>query len=165
MQLCMSTVWPVLVPLVKRSEGLRLNSYRDAVGVWTIGYGHTKTAREGMTITQEEADSLLLADVQHAVMGTLSILPILATLPAPCIAAISDFTFNLGAGRLQASTLRRRISAQQYDEVPYELRRWVFAAGRKLPGLVVRREDEVTLWESGLEQTRSATAAGLQVGR
>lgn len=157
----MSTVLPVLVPLVKRSEGLLLTAYQDPVGIWTIGWGHTRTAKKGMTITREEAETLLHLDLQVAVTSTLSILPILATLPAPCIAAITDFTFNLGAGRLQASTLRRRISAQQYDEVPYELRRWVYAAGRKLPGLIIRREAEVALWESGLEQKRSTAESGV----
>ena len=61
------------------------------------------------------------------------------------LAAIVDFTFNLGAGRLQTSTLRRCINAGNWDRVPQELRRWVRGGGRVLPGLVRRREAEVAL--------------------
>lgn len=61
------------------------------------------------------------------------------------LAAIVDFTFNLGAGRLQTSTLRRRVNQRDWVAAGLELRRWVYGGGRILPGLVARREGEVSL--------------------
>lgn len=61
------------------------------------------------------------------------------------LAAIIDFTFNLGAGSLKASTLRKRINAGRWEDVPYELRKWVKGGGKVLPGLVKRREAEIGL--------------------
>lgn len=60
------------------------------------------------------------------------------------LGAIIDFCFNLGESKLRASTLRRRINAAQWSSVPAELRKWVLAGGRRLPGLIARREAEVT---------------------
>lgn len=60
-------------------------------------------------------------------------------------ASIVDFTFNLGAGRLQTSTLRRRINQQDWSSAAKELRRWVYGGGKVLPGLVTRREADVAL--------------------
>lgn len=143
------TVLNVLVPLVKRSEGLRLRAYRDSGGVWTIGWGHTKSVRAGMVIDAAEAEQLMLIDAFEAITNSLLIVPTLATMPAACIAAVSDFTFNLGPTQLKNSTLRRRLLQRELDDVPYQLRRWVYDNGVKLPGLIIRREAEVALWESG----------------
>ncbi|MFW5186314.1 lysozyme, partial [Pseudomonas aeruginosa] len=52
--------------LIKEFEGLRLSAYQDSVGVWTIGYGHTRTAKRGMSITGDQADALLIADLADA---------------------------------------------------------------------------------------------------
>jgi lysozyme len=71
--------------------------------------------------------------------------PILATEPESRLAAIVDFTFNLGAGRLQTSTLRRRVNQRDWSAAASELRRWVYGGGRVLPGLVARREAELSL--------------------
>ena len=49
--------------LIKECEGCRLTAYKDAVGVWTIGYGHTTNVRQGDKITQAEADALLVKDI------------------------------------------------------------------------------------------------------
>jgi lysozyme len=72
-------------------------------------------------------------------------LPGLATEPEGRLAAIVDFTFNLGAGRLQTSTLQRRVNQRDWEAAATELRRWVYGGGKVLPGLVMRREAEVTL--------------------
>ena len=66
----------------------------------------------------------------------------LATEPEGRLAAIVDFTFNLGAGRIQTSTLRRRINQRDWAAAATELRRWVYGGGKVLPGLVTRREAE-----------------------
>lgn len=60
------------------------------------------------------------------------------------LGVLIDFAYNLGVGRLRTSTLRKRVNAERWDLVPAELRKWVLAAGRRLPGLVARRELEIT---------------------
>jgi len=77
--------------------------------------------------------------------ATLRFCPVLASESESRLAAIVDFTFNLGAGRLQTSTLRRRVNQRDWDAVSHELRRWVYGGGRVLPGLVARREVECRL--------------------
>ncbi len=81
--------------------------------------------------------------------ATLRYCPVLAAEPEGRLAAIVDFTFNLGAGRLQTSTLRRRINQQDWSSAALELRRWVYGGGRVLPGLVLRREAEIQLLALG----------------
>lgn len=144
-----STVLTVFAPLVKQFEGLRLKTYLCPAGIPTIGYGHTKDVRLGQTITLTEAESLLEQDMTAAVLGTVRLCPVLAQETPIRLAAVADLTFNLGAARLASSTLRRRINTGEYDEVPYELRRWVRAGPNVLPGLVARREQEVSLWLQG----------------
>ena len=69
----------------------------------------------------------------------------LATEPEARLAAIVDFTFNLGVGRLQTSTLRRRINQRNWSSAAQELRRWIYGGDKVLPGLVVRREAEAAI--------------------
>jgi lysozyme len=78
-----------------------------------------------------------------ALNATLLYCPVLATESADRLAAIVDFTFNLGAGRLQTSTLRRRVNQRDWSGAASELRRWVYGGGKLPPGLVARREAEV----------------------
>lgn len=77
--------------------------------------------------------------------ATLRYCSVLAIEPENRLAAIVDFTFNLGAGRLQTSTLRRRINRRDWPSAGQELRRWVYGGGKVLPGLVTRRETEVAV--------------------
>lgn len=81
----------------------------------------------------------------RSISATLRYCPVLATELETRLAAIVDFTFNLGAGRLQTSTLRRRINQRDWIAAGQELRRWVYGGGKVLPGLVTRREAEVAL--------------------
>jgi lysozyme len=67
------------------------------------------------------------------------------------LAAIVDFTFNLGAGRLQTSTLRRRVNQKDWAATAKELGRWVYGGGRVLPGLVLRRSAEVDLIQNNVK--------------
>ena len=92
-----------------------------------------------------EGDAYLAADMAVALRATLRYCPVLATEPEGRLAAIVDFTFNLGAGRLQASTLRRRVNQRDWPGVAKELRRWIYGGGRVLPGLVLRRTAEALL--------------------
>jgi lysozyme len=90
----------------------------------------------------EEGEAYLATDMTDALQATLRYCPVLAAEPEGRLAAIVDFTFNLGAGRLQASTLRRRVNQRDWPGAAQELRRWVYGGGKVLPGLVFRRESE-----------------------
>lgn len=135
------------IDLAKRFEGFhrvpksdpgRAYPYLCPAGFWTIGYGHLCT-REHPPITEAEGDAYLVQDLTIALNATLRYCPVLATESEGRLSAIVDFTFNCGAGRLQTSTLRRRVNQRDWGAAADELRRWVYGAGRILPGLVARR--------------------------
>lgn len=132
------------VALAKHFEGLSLTPYVCPAGYLTVGYGHLCKAEQG-AITEEDADKLLLQDLTIAMRAVLRLCPKLRYADSGRLAAIIDFTFNLGAGNLENSTLRRRINQNEWDVVPEELRKWVFARGKKISGLVARREAEIIL--------------------
>ena len=139
------------VDLAKRFEGFERKAKRGVeitaipyicpAGFWTIGYGHLCDPKHP-PITEAKAEVYLARDLQTALVATLRYCPVLATEPDGRLAAIVDFTFNLGAGRLQTSTLRRRINQRDWGAAGQELRRWVYGGGKVLPGLVSRREAE-----------------------
>ena len=129
---------------VKRGTEITAIPYVCPAGFWTIGYGHLCDAAHP-PITEGEAEVYLARDLQTALAATLRYCPVLATEPERRLAAIMDFTFNLGGGRLQTSTLRRRINQRDWSGAAAELRRWVYGGGKVLPGLVTRREAEVML--------------------
>ena len=126
---------------VKRGTEIAAVPYVCPAGFWTIGYGHL-CAQDHPPITQDEAEAYLAHDLVKALNATLRYCPVLATAPEQRLAAIVDFTFNLGAGRLQTSTLRRRVNQQDWSSAGTELSRWVYGGGRVLPGLVARRQAE-----------------------
>lgn len=141
------------VDLAKRFEGFhrvpksdpgRAHPYVCPAGFWTIGYGHLCDPTHP-PISEDEAEAYLARDLVTALDATLRFCPVLATEPEGRLAAIVDFTFNLGAGRLQTSTLRRRINQRDWAAAAMELRRWVYGGGCVLPGLVARREAEAPL--------------------
>jgi lysozyme len=140
----------VAAALARRFEGLYLTPYICPAGVPTIGYGATFYENGAIVtlkdpaITRDRANDLLLWMVRK------KFLPAVVTL-CPAIdsperlAAIIDFTFNLGVGRLKGSTLRRKVNAGDWEAVPAELRKWTRGGGRVLRGLVIRREAEIAL--------------------
>ena len=132
---------------VKRGIEITAVPYICPAGFWTIGYGHLCDPKHP-PITEAEAEAYLARDLQKAVAATLRYCPVLATEPGGRLAAIVDFTFNLGAGRLQTSTLRRRINQRDWTSAASELRRWVYGGGKVLPGLVARRKAEAALISS-----------------
>lgn len=132
--------------LIKDFEGLRLNSYRDAVGVWTIGYGHTRTAGPGQRITNAQATALLREDVanfENAVTRAVRV-PITENQ----FAALVSFAYNVGSGALNSSTLLRRLNAGDTLGAADEFLRWNRAGGRVLAGLTRRRVAERELFLS-----------------
>lgn len=133
--------------LIKSFEGLRLSAYRDSVGIWTIGYGHTKGVKPGDTITVEQANDFLREDLRDAerAVNDLTFL----NLTQNQFDALVSFTFNLGRGNLQASTLLRRVNEGDFEGAAEEFLRWTKAGGKVLPGLVRRREAERALFLKG----------------
>ena len=145
------------IDLAKRFEGFHrvpkqdpghAHPYLCPAGYWTIGYGHL-CAPEQPPITEEMGEAYLAADLQIALLATLTYCPVLASEPEGRLTAIVDFTFNLGAGRLQTSTLRRKINQREWHSSAYELGRWVRGGGRILNGLVARRAAEQQLLLNG----------------
>ena len=142
------------IELAKRFEGFERRvtlgteiaavPYVCPAGFWTIGYGHL-CAQDHPPITLDEAEAYLAQDLVKALSATLRYCPALAAETEGRIAAIVDFTFNLGAGRLQTSTLRRRVNQHDWSAASYEIKRWIRGGGRVLPGLVARREAEAAL--------------------
>lgn len=132
-----------LYVLIKRFEGCKLMPYYCPAGVLTCGWGSTGLdVFPGRAWTQEYADSRMLMDAQKFARGTLALCP---SLTGNKLSAIADFSYNLGLGRLKASTLRRKVNAGDWSGVPAELRKWVNGGGRRLQGLVLRREAEIAL--------------------
>ncbi len=128
------------VDLIREWEGLRLSAYQDTGGVWTIGYGHTKTARPEMVITKEQAIDLLYRDVawaEKAVNKWVSV-----PLNYNQKSALVSFVFNIGETQFRNSTLLRVLNEGRYDEVGEQLMRWVYDEGVRIPGLVNRRKAE-----------------------
>lgn len=132
------------IDIAKRFEGFYARPYVCPAGFWTIGYGHL-CDRTHPVITIAEAEAYLAQDMMAALSATLRYCPVLAGESDNRLSAIVDFTFNLGAGRLQTSTLRRRINQKDWAGAAEELRRWVRGGGRVLAGLVARREAEIRL--------------------
>ncbi len=133
--------------LICQFEGFSPVVYRCPAGLATIGYGHVLTPGEQLEqpMTEAKAHQLLRQDVsiaEHAVIRLISV-----PLTQGQFDALVSFTFNLGAGALQRSTLRRVINRGDHAAVPTQLMRWVYAAGRILPGLIARRQAESRLYQ------------------
>jgi lysozyme len=125
-------------------EGLRLYAYPDIGGVWTIGYGHTRTAQKGMSITKQQAMSLLKADL--AVAEQAVHLYVHVGLNQNRYNALVSFVFNVGVGAFRSSTLLKQLNGGDYGGVPKQLLRWNKVNGRPIAGLTRRRVAEGELW-------------------
>jgi lysozyme len=131
-----------LFTLIKQFEGCRLTPYLCPAGVWTCGWGSTgKDVFPGRSWTQEYADQRMAMDALKFAAGTLKLCPNLDKSDA-ALCAISDFSYNLGLGNLQASTLRKCILANDIKGAIEQLMRWVRGGGKVLNGLVTRRKAE-----------------------
>lgn len=136
------------ISLLKAHEGLRLFAYLDPVGVWTIGYGHTKDVSPGQHISPSVAEEFLRQDLSWAedcVNNSVKV-----SLSQNQFDALVSFVFNVGVGAFQDSTLLRQLNAGNYSEAAEEFLRWDKGTinGEKvvLPGLVTRRKAEQKLF-------------------
>jgi len=133
------------IALLQNFEGLRLMAYQDIAGVWTIGYGHTgPDAKSGLTITQQQADQLLVIDLMRFCRGINAMVTV--KLNQNQFDALVSFAYNLGLGALQQSTLLRELNAGNYQAAANQFPRWSRAGGKEVTGLLARRHAERTLF-------------------
>ena len=134
------------IDILKQFEGFRNKAYLDSVGVPTIAWGHTKGVKLGMKCDEEQGEKWLKEDIEP-IENYLNTIPELDTQGK--FDACIDFCYNLGIGNFKSSTLLKKIKNKASDsEICKQFRRWVYAGGKKLTGLVRRREAECELWIS-----------------
>lgn len=141
----------VAAGLCRHFEGLSLTPYLCPAGVPTIGYGSTRM-EDGSPVTMttpaisaEHAETMLWRSLATGyAVGILKASPGLLAHPA-AFGALISFAYNLGVPRYRASTLRRRVDAEDWVQARSEIKRWNLGGGRVLPGLVRRREAEALL--------------------
>ncbi len=141
--------------MLKDFEGLRTTAYRDAAGVWTIGYGHTGAdVKPGLRISEAQATALLAKDVAWAEAAVRQAVKVPVTQNQ--FDALVSFTYNLGAGGLRRSSLLARLNAGDVEGAAASFSRYVHAGGRMLEGLQRRRAAEADLFRSASEAGRPA---------
>lgn len=136
--------------LIKRFEGCHLEPYRDPIGLWTVGWGHL--IGDGKTLpiewfrrlTQDEADRLLEKDLEKFERGVLRLCP--NHLTQHRFDALISFSFNLGLGNLQNSTLRQKHNRNDVSGAAKEFLKWNKASGKVFRGLTLRRQAESNLY-------------------
>lgn len=133
------------VSLIQHFEGCELKSYRCAGNALTIGYGHTGNVEEDQKITQEQADTLLVNDLEVFERQVQRLVTV--DLKQHQFDALVSWAFNLGSGNLRASTLLRVLNAGDYDKVTEQMVRWDKAGGIALAGLTRRRKAEAVLFD------------------
>lgn len=133
-------------------EGFRPKPYLCPADVPTIGYGSTfyadgrRVTLQDAPITRAVARALMMHELERVCVPAVKRCCPSLEKHLSKFNAIADFVFNLGAGRLQTSTLRRKLNEEDWDGAKEQLMRWVYGGGRKLPGLVARRTAECALF-------------------
>ena len=134
--------------LIKHFEGFSYTPYICPAGWRTIGYGHViKTGENFTSITKEEGEELLKKDILIAEISVLKNIEV--PLEDYQFDALTSFTFNLGGGALQRSTLRMKVNRNEHTEAAIEFLKWVWAKGKRLRGLLIRRQAEAQLYMGG----------------
>lgn len=140
------------IRLLKHYEGCRLRAYKCAAGIWTIGYGNTflsdgKPVTQGDTITQQQAEELLPRILKKFAQAVFSRT---AKMEQHEFDALVCFTYNVGIGAFESSTLLKKIKkGSPVAEITAEFHKWNKANGQVLKGLVKRRAAEAWLYEHG----------------
>lgn len=144
--------------LIKRFEGFRSQVYLDVAGFPTIGYGHRLLPHESFPsgIDDTQATAILAGDVRQAEQAVERLVNV--ALSQPQFDALTDFCFNLGAGRLAASTLLMELNAGSYSAAGEQLLHWDRSAGTVSAGLKARRKSEFALWNRQPEATQTEAA-------
>ncbi len=139
---------PTGLALIKRFEGFSAVPYLCPSRIWTIGYGHVLLPAERemlMEIDETMAERLLIGDIRFAERAVQHYIRV--PISQNQFDALVSFTFNVGAGALQRSTLRRVINRGEVDEIAPQWMRWVWGGGRKLTGLARRRASELLVFK------------------
>ena len=139
--------------MIKHHEGFVRKPYQDPIGLWTVGVGHLigngKTLPKewkGKVLTDEEVDELLFEDLERFQIGIDRLSKV--HLSQGQFDALVSFSFNVGLGNFQSSTLRAKLNRKDYEGAANEFWKWRRAGGRILKGLVKRRADEKALFIS-----------------
>jgi lysozyme len=136
------------IKAIEGYEGVRLTAYADSIGVATIGVGHTLGVKLGDTITQDQADEFLRADLEDAEYAVNKYVTVALTQGQ--VDSLTSFVFNLGAGAFKGSTLLADLNAGKYDDAADQLLRWNRAGGQVLAGLTKRRISERCMFLTGV---------------
>lgn len=137
------------IKLIEQFEGCKLTAYKDSVGIWTIGYGHTRGVTGGMKITKAQADSYLKQDVSTAESAVNSYNSIYNFTQNQFDALVS-FAFNCGAGNLKTLLQNGRRSLKEVGE---KIPLYSKAGGRTLAGLARRRAAEQAIFNKTVANT------------
>lgn len=150
------------IEMIKHHEGVRYKPYRCPALLWTVGVGHvidqshiavpveqrkTLPIPDGWdrVLSKEEVDAILAKDLETFERGVLRLAPSLATKQSAFDACVS-FSFNVGLGNFQRSSIRMKINRGDFEGAAQEFMKWTKAGGKELPGLVKRRKDEQALF-------------------
>lgn len=138
----------IAMPLTAQYEGLRMRANLDPVGILQICYGETEGVRVGDIKTKKECDDILTARLGYFALVVDNMIE--PPISPKTQAALASLTYNIGEGSLKKSKLLRLANEGQMIAACDEMRKWVYAKGKKLPGLVKRREAERQLCLEGL---------------
>lgn len=137
-------------------EGFRSDPYLDSVGVPTIGYGTTvypdgtKVSLDDSPVDKKQAEVYLRYHMEHVALPAMArYIKTIDRMTQDQIDAVASWTYNLGSGALADSTLRKKLNTSDFSGAADEFKRWVFAGGKKLKGLVRRRKSEEHLFRTG----------------
>lgn len=156
-------VTPQAIDMIKHHEGVRTKPYQCPALLWTVGVGHVIDPKHAnvplaerkalpipagwdRVLTMKEVDEILAADLQRFEAGVLRLCP--GGLNPGRFDALVSFSFNVGLGNLQRSTIRMKHNRGEFDEAADAFLMWTKAGGKELPGLVKRRKDERNLYLS-----------------
>ena len=159
-------VSPAAIQMIKHHEGVRVKPYRCPALLWTVGVGHVidpshaavkyedrknlqVPAGGDRVLSMGEVDAILAQDLGRFERGVLRLCPA-ASGRQGVFDSLVSFAFNVGLGNLQRSSLRMKTNRGDYEDAADEFLKWTKAAGRVLPGLVKRRNDERALYLSGV---------------
>ena len=132
------------IEIIKHFEGCELEAYKCPAGVWTIGYGHIKGVSQGMSITQEQAEQMLLDELKEYENYINEL--VVVDLSQNQFDALVSWVYNLGPANLKSSTLLKVLNSGDYAGVPEQIERWNKAGGKVLEGLIRRRLAESSLF-------------------
>jgi len=130
---------------IKSWEGCRLKAYDDGVGVWTIGYGHTKGVKYGDECTQEQADAWFDEEIEQ--FGNQVNALVIPDVPQHQFDALVSLAYNIGVGAFSKSTLLKKLNDHDYLGAAEQFDVWNKGGGMVMIGLVRRRSAERNIFE------------------